>query len=48
MWAESKRVGFFKFGSTVKKLLIVEICHHRHKKNTKNGAYAIFQPSNNF
>jgi len=46
MWAHSKIVGFFKFGLTVKKLLIVEICHPRHcrhKNNVKNGAYAIFQ-----
>jgi len=46
MWAHFKIVGFFKFGSTVKKLLIVEklhIRHYRHKNNVKNGANAIFQ-----
>jgi len=46
MWGDSKTLSFLKIGIMVQKLFDVEklhMRHCRHKKNVKNGAYAIFQ-----
>jgi len=57
--ADSKRVQFLKFGSTVLKLLrrenaicaiknLFNLISYAHKNDVKNGANSIFSALNNF